>query len=270
MNDNKSCERLQKVMSRAGIASRRTAEKDILAGLVKVNEQTAKPGQPVCEGDMLNYKDKSFRATLEPGNSTRVLLYNKPEGELVTQNDPGGRSTIFQNLPGLKQGQWISVGRLDINTTGLLLVTNNGKLANHLMHPSSNIDREYACRVRGEPKPDELELLLRGVELEDGPASFSDIVPGEVQGQNQWFHVAIMEGRNREVRRLWQALGYQVSRLKRVRYGPVFLPKLLRQGHYQELKGKELAILMKDTGFRESQEQQITLQPIRNKPRRKK
>ncbi|MDO7653630.1 MAG: pseudouridine synthase, partial [Porticoccus sp.] len=174
----------------------------------------------------------------------RVSLYNKPEGEVCTQSDPEGRKTVFTSLPKLTGERWIAVGRLDINTTGLLLFTNNGDLANKLMHPSSEIDREYLVRVHGAVDDDMLKRLREGVLLEDGPAKFSDVVPGERVGTNGWYTVALMEGRNREVRRLWESQNVEVNRLKRVRFGPIFLPSYARRGQWVELDEKPLNDLL--------------------------
>jgi 23S rRNA pseudouridine2605 synthase len=156
---------------------------------------------------------------------------------------------VFDRLPKLHNQRWVAVGRLDINTTGLLLLTTDGELANTMMHPSSNVDREYACRVRGEASPEQLEALLAGVELDDGPASFSDIQPAGGSGENHWYHVTIMEGRNREVRRLWESQGLVVSRLKRVRYGAAFMPKRLLVGKLHEIEPRDHAVLREDVGL---------------------
>jgi 23S rRNA pseudouridine2605 synthase len=179
----------------------------------------------------------------------RSLIYNKPEGEVTTRSDPDGRPTVFDNLPSIRNARWVAVGRLDINTTGLLLLTTDGELAHAMMHPSSNVDREYACRIRGQVAAEQLENLRRGVELEDGPASFSDIQEAGGSGENHWFHVTIMEGRNREVRRLWQSQGLAVSRLKRVRYGAAFLPKRLHMGRWSEISPRDHEILREDVGL---------------------
>ena len=241
-------ERLQKVMASAGLGSRRALEKRIAAGDVRVNGKPAKLGQSVGIGDRVSMDGKHWRI-LSTAPVHRVLVYNKPEGEVTTRSDPQGRPTVFDKMPRLKGSRWIAVGRLDINTTGLLLMTTDGELAHALMHPSSNVDREYACRVRGPVEPEVLTNLKQGVELDDGPANFSDIVASGGSEGNLWFHVTILEGRNREVRRLWASQGVRVSRLKRVRYGAVFLPKRLRMGQIHELSADDYQVLREDVGL---------------------
>jgi 23S rRNA pseudouridine2605 synthase len=180
-----------------------------------------------------------------------VILYNKPEGELVTRHDPEGRKTVFERLPRLPSGRWIAVGRLDVNSAGLLLLTNDGELANRLMHPRASIEREYAVRVNGEVTEDMVRRLVTGVELDDGPARFEDVVESGGHGSNRWFHLVIMEGRKREVRRLWEAVGATVSRLKRVRYGPVILDSRVKSGQWRELESDERRALLQAVGLRE-------------------
>ena len=179
----------------------------------------------------------------------RTLIYHKPEGEVTTRNDPEGRKTVFDRLPRLKNERWIAIGRLDLNTAGLLLLTTDGELANRMMHPSGQVDREYLCRIRGPVSEEQIQQLLDGVELEDGMARFSDLVAGEITAGHAWYTVTIMEGRNREVRRLWEAVGAQVARLKRVRFGPVFLPAKVRTGRYEELSPADHRILREDVGL---------------------
>ncbi len=217
-------EKLQKVLARLGVGSRRDVEVWIAEGRVNVNGSVASLGQRVDSHDAITVDGHLIRREEAAESVRRVLIYNKPEGEVCTRDDPEGRPTIFDRLPRLRTGRWINVGRLDINTTGLLLFTTDGELANRLMHPSYEMDREYAVRVRGEVTEEMIERLLNGVMLEDGPAKFSDIqqAPGG-EGFNHWYHCVVMEGRNREVRRLWESQGLVVSRLKRVRFGPVFL-----------------------------------------------
>ncbi len=245
-------ERVQKVLARSNLGSRRQIEKAIELGQISVNRKVAQLGQQVGEGDKIEWKNRRWRIEAR-AIYPRVLMYNKQIGEVCTRRDEGGRRTVFEALPRLKGERWINIGRLDINTTGLILFTTDGALANHMMHPSSNIDREYACRVFGEVTEQMLEQLKAGVMLEDGVAQFSDIQPAGGEHANQWFHVVLLEGRNREVRRLWESQGVKVNRLKRVRYGPVFLPKNLRLGMHRELQAKELTILFEDIQFTPSE-----------------
>jgi 23S rRNA pseudouridine2605 synthase len=243
-----SPERLQKVMASAGLGSRRALEKQIDAGAIEVNGKVAELGCVVSKGDTVSLLDQRWRVVSRPAQQ-RSLIYNKPEGEVTTRSDPQGRPTVFDRLPSLRHGRWIAVGRLDINTTGLLLLTTDGQLAHAMMHPSSNVDREYACRIRGKASEEQLRQLKAGVELDDGPASFSDIREAGGSGENHWYHVTIMEGRNREVRRLWQSQGLVVSRLKRVRYGAAFLPKRLRTGEWSEISPGDHRVLREDIGL---------------------
>ncbi len=241
-------ERIQKILASAGLGSRRAIEKRIGNGEVMVNNAQAILGQTVSTGDTITFEDRPWRVVGKPVTQ-RSLIYNKPEGELTTRSDPADRPTVFDRLPLVKNARWVAVGRLDINTTGLLLMTSDGELAHAMMHPSTKVDREYACRIRGEVNAEHLQNLRKGVELADGPARFSDIREAGGSGANRWFHVTIMEGRNREVRRLWQSQGLTVSRLKRVRYGAVFLPKRLRLGHWSEITPREHEILREDVGL---------------------
>jgi 23S rRNA pseudouridine2605 synthase len=235
-------------MAAAGLGSRRAIDKKIADGLVVVNGKIAEPGHTVSEGDTIVFEDRRWQAVSTPVRH-RTLIYNKPEGEVTTRSDPQGRPTVFDRLPRLKAGRWVAIGRLDINTTGLLLMTTDGELAHAMMHPSSNVDREYACRIRGQASAEQLLHLKEGVELDDGPASFSDIQEAGGSGENHWYHVTIMEGRNREVRRLWASQGLIVSRLKRVRYGAAFLPKRLRMGEWSEISPQDHVILREDVGL---------------------
>ncbi|MGV6825594.1 MAG: pseudouridine synthase, partial [bacterium] len=175
---------------------------------------------------------------------------NKPEGEIVSRDDPEGRRSVFSRLPRLSHGRWIAVGRLDLNSAGLLLFTTDGELANRLMHPRELIEREYAVRVHGEVTEEMIRTLVRGVELEDGPARFEDVVAAGGEGTNQWFHLVIMEGRKREVRRLWEAVGVTVNRLKRVRFGPIFLDSSVKVGKWRELTKEERKALLSQVGMR--------------------
>ncbi|HCE9956367.1 TPA: 23S rRNA pseudouridine(2605) synthase RluB, partial [Pseudomonas aeruginosa] len=244
-------EKLQKVLARLGVGSRRDVEVWIAEGRVNVNGSVASLGQRVDSHDAITVDGHLIRREEAAENVRRVLIYNKPEGEVCTRDDPEGRPTIFDRLPRLRTGRWINVGRLDINTTGLLLFTTDGELANRLMHPSYEMDREYAVRVRGEVTEEMIERLLNGVMLEDGPAKFSDIqqAPGG-EGFNHWYHCVVMEGRNREVRRLWESQGLVVSRLKRVRFGPVFLTSELTMGRYREMDQREIDILSEEVGLK--------------------
>ena len=213
-----------------------------------VNGEKAVLGQNVEAGEIIIFEKQQWRVVNEAVQQ-RCLIYNKPEGEVTSRGDPNGRPTVFDRLPDLRNARWVAVGRLDINTTGLLLLTTDGELAHAMMHPSSNVDREYACRIRGPVQAEQLQNLRKGVELEDGPARFSEIQEAGGTGENLWYHVTIMEGRNREVRRLWKSQGLLVSRLKRVRYGAAFLPKRLRMGQWSELSEREQQILREDTGL---------------------
>ena len=232
-------ERIQKILANEGIVSRRQAEKLIREGRIKVNGQEAFLGMSISRRDLIEIDGKVVEIS-ESTNPLRVLMYNKKVGEISSTKDPEGRHSVFLALPKISKGKWISVGRLDINTSGLMLFTNNGELANKLMHPSSKIEREYVARIRGQVEPDHIRRLLEGVNLEDGKANFSDIQPGRKGKSNQWFAMVIMEGRTREVRRMWESQGFAVSRLKRVRIGGLFLPASLRQGNYKELAEKEI------------------------------
>ena len=232
-------ERIQKILANEGIVSRRQAENLIREGRIKINGQEAILGMSISRRDSIEIDGKAVEIS-EGTNPLRVLMYNKKVGEISSTKDPEGRPSVFLALPKISKGKWISVGRLDINTSGLMLFTNNGELANKLMHPSSKIEREYVARIRGQVEPDHIRKLLEGVNLEDGKASFSDIQQGRKGKSNQWFAMVIMEGRTREVRRMWESQGFSVSRLKRVRIGGLFLPANLRQGNYKELAEKEI------------------------------
>lgn len=238
-------EKLQKVLARAGMGSRREMERVISTGVVTVNGKPATLGDRVTEKDVIRVGGKKLGASQLRPQATRVLLYNKPEGQVCTRSDPEGRATVFDDLPKVKSGRWISVGRLDVNSAGLLLFTTDGELANRMMHPSRELEREYAVRVLGQVSEDEINPMLEGVLLEDGMAKFNSIRFQGGEASNRWYHVTISEGRNREVRRLWESQGVQVSRLIRVRYGSIELPKGLRIGRYQELERKDVNRLRK-------------------------
>lgn len=233
-------ERLQKVLARAGYGSRREIETWITEGRVKVNDKPVELGQLYTHGDKIKISGKLVPPSRLKSKDTKVIIYHKPVGEVTTRSDPEGRNTVFDNLPRLYGGRWIAIGRLDINTSGLLLLTSDGELANELMHPSGEIEREYAVRVLGEVSNETLQILKEGVLLEDGVARFEDIRDNGGQGANHWYHVVLKEGRNREVRRLWESQGITVSRLMRVRFGNIVLPKSLRQGKSMELSQEEI------------------------------
>jgi 23S rRNA pseudouridine2605 synthase len=235
-------ERLQKVLARAGHGSRRQVETWIREGRITVNGKPAEIGISVSDTDKirLNGKPVSIAATT---GVPRTLLYHKPAGELTTRKDEAGRPTVFDNLPRIQNSRWISVGRLDFNTSGLLLLTTDGELAHRLMHPSWEVEREYAVRVLGKVDDETLERLQQGVMLDDGMASFESLLDAGGAGANHWYHVMLREGKNREVRRLWESQGLKVSRLIRIRYGPIELTRDVRAGRYRDLNDKELASL---------------------------
>lgn len=259
-------ERLHKVLAQAGLGSRRALEQRIADGLVKVNGELAQVGMSVGSGDKVEIDGRQFVASAltEP---SRVLMYNKPEGEVTTREDPEGRPTIFDSLPALKGSRWIAIGRLDINTTGLLLLTTDGELANTLMHPSHEVEREYVCRVRApegieEVSEEIVDRLRHGVALEDGPAKFDEVEQVGGSESHDWFRVVVKEGRNREVRRLWESQGCQVSRLKRVRYGRVSLPRELLRGQSMELATDKVEKLRRELGLEDGTPSALTLQPV--------
>ncbi len=253
-------EKLQKVLARAGCGSRREMEAKIQEGRVSVNGKVAQLGDRVSETDVLRVDGKpvSRRAmTIQ----RRVIAYHKPVGEMVTRSDPEGRPTVFDNLPRLTGSRWIAVGRLDLNTSGLMLFTTDGELANRLMHPRHSIEREYAVRVLGEVDPAVLERLRTGIELEDGPARFNTLVEAGGEGANHWYHVTLTEGRNREVRRMWESQGCTVSRLIRVRFGPVTLPRFLRLGKSVDLQPGLVDQLLLTVGMKKADEPRAVRKP---------
>ncbi|GAB3105782.1 pseudouridine synthase [Aestuariicella hydrocarbonica] len=273
-------EKLQKVLAREGVGSRREMERVIAAGRVEVNGKVAQLGDRVSMSDRVVVDGRRLKLTPPESTPIRVLLYNKPEGEICSRSDPEGRKTVYERLPEIKGERWISVGRLDFNTSGLLLFTNDGELANKLMHPSSMIDREYLVRVQGDVDDDMKKRLKEGVLLDDGKARFTDIVDGSGDGSNAWFYCVVMEGRNREVRRLWESQGVKVSRLKRVRYGNIFIPSHVRVGQWIELNYREVKELCLTAGVeppkpsptsrQKDQERERQVQRLRAKgPRRK-
>lgn len=227
-------ERLQKVLAQAGIASRREIEELVVAGRISVNGLPASLGQKIGPGDRVKLNGKLIPLRFTQ-RSPRVLVYHKPEGEIVSRDDPEGRPTVFERLPLLRKGRWLAVGRLDFNTSGLLLFTNDGELANRLMHPRYELTREYAVRLLGALTEEQMASLTEGIQLEDGPARFLSLADAGGEGVNHWYRVTLAEGRNREVRRMFEAVGLTVSRLMRVRYGPVELPARLKRGMWMEM-----------------------------------
>jgi 23S rRNA pseudouridine2605 synthase len=236
--------KLHKVLAQSGLGSRLEMERLIAQGVVSVNQQPAHVGQRVKAGDQIKVNGRLVRWRAQ-AQLPRVLAYHKPVGEVVTLDDPQNRPTVFRNLPRLQHGKWQSVGRLDLNTEGLLLFTDSGELANQLMHPRFGTEREYAVRVLGALSVEEKQRLTQGIELEDGPAQLISIEEGGGEGANCWYRVTIAEGRNREVRRLFEALGHAVSRLIRIRYGAMVLPRGLKRGVWMELDHADVEALMR-------------------------
>jgi len=242
-------ERIQKILSRAGYGSRREIERWVEAGDILVNGAKATTGQAVSEEDQIILRGQRLHLGSRLKATPRVLLYHKKAGEVSTRKDPEKRPTVFDSLPSISSGRWIQVGRLDLNTDGLLLFTTDGELANRLMHPSYEIEREYAVRVLGDVTDEIIENLKKGVILEDGKAKFNKITFAGGEGANKWYHVVLKEGRNREVRRLWETQELKVSRLIRVRYGDIPLPRSLRGGRYEEMTVKRMASLYRKVGL---------------------
>ncbi len=237
-------ERLQKLLAGAGHGSRRAIEDWIRDGRVTVNGAVAGLGVRATAADDIRLDGKRLElGTRAPAGAATVLLYNKPVGEVTTRSDPQGRPTVFDHLPPPPHGRWIVVGRLDVNTSGLLLFTTDGELAHKLMHPSAEVEREYLVRSRGALSPLQLQALLAGVQLEDGPGRFDSVTPSRTEGTHAWYRVVLREGRNREVRRLWQAVGSEVSRLLRIRYGPVQLPRDMAAAAWQLLGPEQVTAL---------------------------
>ena len=248
-------------MAAAGHGSRRKVEQWIREGRLMINGRAAELGQS-CEGNervTLDGKPLSLRHTRQ---AHKHIMYNKPGDEVTTRSDPEGRKTVFDSLPRLKGARWVAVGRLDMTTTGLMIFTTDGTLANALMHPSKEVKRRYAVRVHGDPTKDELEQLLKGVELEDGVAKFDEINASGGDSANHWFQVTLSEGRNREVRRLWAAIGYDVSRLIRIAYGPLELPRSIRKGKFEALTPGQVRQLYWAAGLKMPEDEY--------RPRRKK
>lgn len=241
-------ERLQKVLARSGYGSRRHIETMIEAGRVAVNGAVAKLGDCVTSSDRITIDGRKANQA-DVDSEVRVVAYHKPEGQVCTRSDPEGRPTIFEQIPAPRGGRWVAVGRLDINSSGLILLTTDGVLANRLMHPSNQIEREYAVRVLGAVEDSVITALKKGVILDDGPAHFDSIVEAGGSGANHWYSVVIKEGRKREVRRLWESQGITVSRLMRIRLGPFTMPKGLRSGRWQELDANQIGQLMVAAGL---------------------
>ncbi|MDP2832534.1 MAG: pseudouridine synthase [Pseudomonadota bacterium] len=241
-------EKLHKALASAGMGSRRDMEQLIADGRVTINSQVAKVGDRVKAGDLVKVNGKVIRMGWKK-QTPRVLIYHKLDGEIVSRDDPEGRPSVFDSLPQVRSGRWISIGRLDFNTEGLLIFTTDGELANHLTHPRYEVEREYAVRLIGALDAVQMNSLLTGVELDDGIAKVDAIVPAGGEGVNQWYHLIIKEGRNREVRRLMEHLGLTVSRLIRVRFGPIAMPSRLKRGMKEELPEEEVEALLRWCGM---------------------
>ena len=237
-------QKLHKMLAQAGLGSRRELEEWIIAGRVSVNGKPAHVGQRIGPQDRVKVNGRPVNLKFAP-RTPRVLIYHKQEGEIVSRDDPEGRPSVFDRLPRIGGGRWVNVGRLDFNTEGLMIFTSSGELANRLMHPRYELEREYAVRVIGELQPEQEQALLDGIELEDGEAHFNTLMSRGGEGTNRWYHVTLNEGRNREVRRMFEAIGVQVSRLIRVRFGPVSLSPRLKRGMSYELPEEEVRALLK-------------------------
>ncbi|CAK0742865.1 23S rRNA pseudouridine(2605) synthase [Gammaproteobacteria bacterium] len=244
MND----EKLHKVLARAGVGSRREVETWIEAGRISVDGVRATLGQRVTGREHIRIDGQPVPLRAHSARR-RVLLYHKPEGEVCTRKDPQGRPTLFDHLPLVRNSRWVTIGRLDFNTSGLIILTTDGELAHRLMHPARELEREYAMRILGPVSEDMLKTLCAGVDLEDGPARFERLTDAGGEGANHWYHGVLKEGRNREVRRLWESQGVQVSRLIRVRFGPIALPRGLRRGRWEEATQEVVEALLKLVGI---------------------
>jgi 23S rRNA pseudouridine2605 synthase len=242
-------EKIQKVLANAGLASRRQIEVWIQEGRISVDGQIAKLGDRITYEAKIKIDGRDVNLLKSQSQKTRALIYHKPEGEICSHADPEKRPSVFDRLPMIRNGRWISIGRLDFNTSGVLLLTNDGELANRLMHPSAQIEREYAVRVQGEVTPALLARLKKGIVLEDGLGHFDEIVDAGGEGANHWYHVVVKEGRNRFVRRLWESQDVRVSRLIRVRFGEIILPRSIRKGRWEELDKETITVLREMAGF---------------------
>jgi 23S rRNA pseudouridine2605 synthase len=236
-------QKIHKVLAQAGLGSRREMEELIRAGRVKVNGALAQVGMRVQPGDVIRVGKRQVTVR-DSARLPRVILYHKPEGEIVSHDDPQGRPSVFEKLPPLRRGKWLAVGRLDYNTCGLLIFTTSGELANRLMHPRYEVEREYAVRIIGKLKDEQMRQLQRGVRLEDGLARFDEVEERGGRGVNNWYRVVLREGRNRVVRRVFEAVGFRVSRLMRVRFGAVSLPFALRRGAWREMDEEHTAAIL--------------------------
>ncbi|MHB1592005.1 MAG: 23S rRNA pseudouridine(2605) synthase RluB [Sulfuricella sp.] len=241
-------QKLQKILAQAGLGSRRDMEELIKSGRVTVNGQVAELGARIGDEDMVRVDRKNVRVR-PAGRMPRIMLYHKPEGEIVSRDDPEGRPSVFDRLPQMRTSKWIAIGRLDFNTSGLLIFTTSGELANHLMHPRFEVEREYAVRTLGKLTPEQMEQLTAGIELEDGTANFDTISDQGGEGINHWYRVILHEGRNREVRRMFEAIGLTVSRLMRVRFGVINLPPRLKRGQTMELEPTQVGQILKWAGI---------------------
>ena len=262
-------EKQQKIIAHAGLSSRREAETWIKAGRVSVNGSIAELGDRAGPKDKIRVDGKLLQVTSKENFVRRMLAYHKPEGEICSRKDPEGRPTIFDTLPNIKNGRWLNVGRLDINTSGLIFFTNDGELANRLMHPSNQVLRKYAVRVRGEVTDKILDQLVKGVELEDGYAHFEKVEDAGGEGTNHWYNVILREGKNREVRRLWEAFDIQVSRLHRVQYGNFNLPRALKRGRWRELTHQELGQFEEMVDLKKTTASKMVQQPGRKRQKNK-
>lgn len=256
-------QRLHKLLALAGLGSRRDMETLIASGRVTINGKTATVGAGVTQHDIVRVDSRPLKLSFE-AELPQVLLYHKPEGEIVSQDDPEGRATVFEKLPKVKHGKWIAIGRLDMNTSGLLIFTTSGELANRFMHPRYEVEREYAVRIFGELTEGQMTQLTEGIELEDGPANFDSITAQGGEGANHWYQVILREGRNREVRRLFEAFQLPVSRLMRVRFGPVNLPPRVKRGQMLKLEQKQVVDLLEWAGL------EVPKAPLRQLTQREK